>query len=61
MAVTQREQLQAGVRVTDRFKSPKTGQRRSLRAIAAELAMLGHVGPSAEPYHAGSIRHMLAA
>ncbi|MEI8154960.1 MAG: AMP-binding protein, partial [Hyphomicrobiales bacterium] len=26
-------------------KSPKTGQRRSLRAIASELASLGHVGP----------------
>ncbi|MFO1080269.1 MAG: recombinase family protein [Reyranellaceae bacterium] len=41
-------------------KSPKTGERRSLRAIAAELAALGHVGPSGLPYHAGSIRHMLA-
>jgi hypothetical protein len=41
-------------------KSPKTGQRRSLRAIASELARLGHVGPSGGPYHAGSVRHMLA-
>lgn len=41
-------------------RSPKTGQRRSLRAIASELANLGHVGPSGGPYHAGSIRHMLA-
>ena len=41
-------------------KSPKTGKRRSLRAIAAELAALGHVGPSGQPYHAGSIRRMLA-
>src|SRR5262245_51552584 len=41
-------------------RSPKTGKRRSLRAIAAELAALGHVGPSGQPYHAGSIRHMLA-
>src|SRR5262249_42090761 len=40
-------------------KSPKTGKRRSLRAIAAELAALGHVGPSGQPYHAGSVRHML--
>jgi DNA invertase Pin-like site-specific DNA recombinase len=40
-------------------KSPKTGKRRSLRAIAAELAVLGHMGPSGTPYHAGSIRHML--
>jgi DNA invertase Pin-like site-specific DNA recombinase len=41
-------------------KSPKTGKRRSLRAIAAALAALGHVGPSGAPYHAGTIRHMLA-
>jgi DNA invertase Pin-like site-specific DNA recombinase len=41
-------------------KSPKTGQRRSLRAIAAQLAVLGHVGPSGQPYHAGSVRYMLA-
>src|SRR5262245_10667746 len=41
-------------------RNPKTGKRRSLRAIAAELAVLGHVGPSGKPYHAGSIRHMLA-
>jgi DNA invertase Pin-like site-specific DNA recombinase len=41
-------------------RSPKTGKRRSLRVIAAELAALGHVGPSGQPYHAGSIRHMLA-
>jgi len=61
MAATQREQLQAGVRVTDRFKSPKTGQRRSLRAIAAELAAIGHLAPSGQPFHASSIRHMLAA
>jgi DNA invertase Pin-like site-specific DNA recombinase len=40
-------------------KSPKTGKQRSLRAIAAELAALGHVGPSGDPYHAGSIQHML--
>jgi DNA invertase Pin-like site-specific DNA recombinase len=41
-------------------RSPKTGKVRSLRAIAAELAALGHRGPSGQPYHAGSIRHMLA-
>jgi hypothetical protein len=40
--------------------SPKTGKRRSLREISAELAALGHVGPSGGSYHAGSIRHMLA-
>ena len=41
-------------------KSPKTGQRRSLRRIAAELAALGHLAQSGQPYHASSIRHMLA-
>src|SRR5262245_32746172 len=41
-------------------RSPKTGKRRSLREIAAELAAAGHLGPSGTPYHAGSIRHMLA-
>jgi DNA invertase Pin-like site-specific DNA recombinase len=40
-------------------KSPKTGKRRSLRSIADELAALGHLGPSGQPYHAGSVRHML--
>lgn len=40
-------------------KSPKTGRRRSLRKIAAELAALGHVGPAGAPYHAGSVRRML--
>ena len=41
-------------------KSPVTGKRRPLRAIAEELAKLGHLGPSGGPYHAGSVRHMLA-
>lgn len=36
-------------------KSPKTGKSRSLRAIAAELARLGHFGPSGRPYHAASV------
>lgn len=40
-------------------RSPKTGERRSLRQIAGELAKLGHVGPSGQPYHAGSVKHML--
>jgi DNA invertase Pin-like site-specific DNA recombinase len=40
-------------------RSPKTGRRRSLRDIAAQLAVLGHVGLSGQPYHAGSIRYML--
>ncbi len=41
-------------------KNPRTGKRRSLRAIAAELAKLGHCGPSGEPYFPASISHMLA-
>jgi hypothetical protein len=41
-------------------KNPKTGQRRSLRAIAAELARLGQYGPSGKPYYPGSVSHMLA-
>jgi hypothetical protein len=40
-------------------KSPKTGKARSLRAIAAKLAELGYLGPSGQPYHPGSIAHML--
>jgi DNA invertase Pin-like site-specific DNA recombinase len=41
-------------------RNPASGKRRSLRAIAQELAALGHLGPSGTPYHAGSIRHMLS-
>jgi DNA invertase Pin-like site-specific DNA recombinase len=40
-------------------RSPKTGQKRSLRAISAELAALGHLGPAGKPYHAGSVARML--
>jgi DNA invertase Pin-like site-specific DNA recombinase len=39
--------------------SPKTGKRRSLRAIAAELAAVGYTQPSGHPYLAGSIKCML--
>ena len=41
-------------------RSPKTGNRRSLRAISAELAALGHLGPAGKPYLPGSIARMLA-
>jgi len=41
-------------------RSPKTGKRRSLRDIAAELATMGHLGVSDGPYTASSVRHMLA-
>lgn len=40
-------------------RSPKTGNRRSLRAIAAELAIAGHFGPSGAPYFARSIALMI--
>ncbi|MBT7755433.1 MAG: recombinase family protein [Candidatus Magasanikbacteria bacterium] len=39
-------------------RSPKGGKL-SLRAIAAELAEQGHLATSGQPYHAGSVRHML--
>lgn len=42
-------------------KNRRTGERRSLRAIADELARLGYLGPSGKPYFAGSIKAMLAA
>jgi hypothetical protein len=41
-------------------RSPKTGERRSLRAIAAELAQLGHLAESGRPYGAENVRRMLA-
>jgi DNA invertase Pin-like site-specific DNA recombinase len=41
-------------------RSPKTGKRRSLRAIAVELAKLDHAGPGGKPYGAESVKRMLA-
>lgn len=41
--------------------NPKTGKKRSLRAISAELAALGHLSPSGKPYLAGSIKAMVDA
>ena len=41
-------------------RNPRTGERRSQREIAAELAKRGHLSPSGKPYFAGSIKHMLA-
>jgi hypothetical protein len=32
----------------------------SLATIVNELAALGHLAPSGQPYHASSVRHMLA-
>ena len=40
--------------------SPKTGERRSLRKIAAELAAIGHLNERGTPYSAKSVRAMLA-
>jgi len=41
-------------------KSPKTGESRTLREIADELAALGHLSPSGRPYLPGSVKNMLA-
>jgi len=41
--------------------SPKTGKRRSLREIAAELARSGHMNERGMPYAAQSIKMMLEA
>jgi hypothetical protein len=40
-------------------KSPRTGQRRSLRTTAAELAKFGHCGSSGKPYFPAFVSHML--
>jgi DNA invertase Pin-like site-specific DNA recombinase len=39
--------------------SPKTGKRRSLREIAAELAQVGHLNERGRPYGAQSVKMML--
>jgi DNA invertase Pin-like site-specific DNA recombinase len=40
--------------------SPKTGKRRSLRSIAADLAAAGYAQPSGRPYLAYSVQRMIA-
>lgn len=40
-------------------RSPKTGQSRSLRAIATELAALGYHAPSGQPYGPESVKRMI--
>ena len=40
--------------------SPKTGERRSLRKIAAELAAMGYLNERGAPYSAKSVRAMVA-
>src|SRR5689334_3756827 len=42
-----------------RRRSPKTGERKSLRAIACELARLGHMNVNGRPFAAESIQAML--
>ena len=42
-----------------RRRNPKTGDRRSLRAIAAELAKLGHMNIHGRPFAAESIQAMV--
>jgi DNA invertase Pin-like site-specific DNA recombinase len=44
-----------------RRASPKTGKRRSLREIAAELTQAGHMNERGAPYAAQSVKVMLAA
>ena len=40
-------------------RSPKTGERPTLHAIADRLAEAGHVGPTGAPYFPNSVRRML--
>jgi DNA invertase Pin-like site-specific DNA recombinase len=42
-----------------RRASPKTGERRSLRQISAELAQAGHLNERGQPYSAKSVQAML--
>jgi DNA invertase Pin-like site-specific DNA recombinase len=42
-----------------RRRNPKTGERKSLRAIASELAKLGHINVSGRPFAAQSIQAMI--
>jgi len=43
-----------------RRANPKSGERRSLRDIAAQLAKAGHLSSTGQPYSAKSVRAMLA-
>jgi DNA invertase Pin-like site-specific DNA recombinase len=42
-----------------RRKNPRTGKRRSLRQVSAELAELGYVADSGNPYGAESVKRMI--
>jgi len=41
--------------------NPKTGERRSLRKIAAELAAAGHLNANGKPFAAKSVQAMIEA
>ena len=43
-----------------RRKNPRTGRRRSLRRVAAELAEMGYLAESGKPYGAESVKQMIA-
>jgi hypothetical protein len=42
-----------------RRASPKSGERRSFRQIAKELASMGHLNERGRPYNATSIKAMV--
>jgi hypothetical protein len=42
-----------------RRRNPKTGERKSLRSIAAELAKLGHLNVNGRPFAAKTIQAMI--
>jgi hypothetical protein len=42
-----------------RRRNPKTGERKSLRSIAAELAQLGYMNVDGRPFAAESIQAMV--
>src|SRR4051812_3143441 len=42
-------------------RSPKTGERRSLREISAELAAMGHLGSTGRPFSPSIIKAMVEA
>jgi hypothetical protein len=56
------EALQEAIAMARRLRraSPKTGERRSLRKISAELEKAGYLNERGRPYGANSIRLMLA-
>ena len=41
-------------------RSPRTGEKRSLRTIAAELAALGHRTGTGKPFSASQVKRLLA-